>query len=395
MLVGLVTTFRANRKEPLATVLARIHAAFRQSGEPDPQIEFVFADSGLPGRVSSVDRVLKRFPEMERFHATVDGIFGQPAFRQLSNQEGTTAENEVLDFPTLLAIAEGVPKSFPFHSIAIRFTGPCLGVLPPGFRPSLAALAQGVESGILVGDSWWIDGRSRSLQALAIVDVPATGKKLPPLPAAVQAIFAACGKTQKVNQVALGDSSAPSTASGTAATDAATPPAPTADSLQKIAALARDYRTRMPAILESNPLPHQLPPLADALKANLGQNPGEKKPPLVADFQPLGFRVRGGSGVFTLRRKTPTNLTVELTIDVGTWSNLATAHYAILGPGFSAGVPLPIAASAVGAPQYPIGDAAQWAKIVANLAALTQALDATLLPEVEALAGPVPEWFEP
>jgi hypothetical protein len=394
MLVGLVTTFRANRKEPLATVLERIHSAFRQSGEPDPQIRFVFADSGLPGRVSSVDRVLKRFPEMERFHSTVDGILGQPAFRQLSNQAGTTAENEVVDFPTLLGIAEGVPKSFPFHSIAIRFSGPCLGALPPGFKPPLAAPAQGVDSGILVGDAWWIDGRSRSLQALAILEVPATGKKLPPLPAAVQTIFAACGKTQKVNQVALGDSSAVSTTPG-AAPSASAPPSPTPDNLQKIAALARDYRTRMPAILESNPLPHPLPPLAEALKANLGQNPGEKKPPLVAVFQPLGFRIRGGSGVFTLRRKTPTNLTVELTIDVGTWSNLATARYSVLGPGFSAGVPLPIAASAVGAPQYPIGDAAQWAKIVDNLATLTQALDATLLPEVEALAGPVPEWFEP
>lgn len=393
MLVGLVTTFRANRKEPLATVLERSHTAFRQSGEPDPQLRFVFADSGLPGRVSSVDRVLKRFPEMERFHSTVDGILGQPAFRQLSNQVGTTAENEVVDFPTLLGIAEGVPKSFPFHSIAIRFTGPCLGALLPGFKPPLAALAQGVESGILVGDSWWIDGRSRSLQALAILEVPGTGKKRPPLPAAVQTIFAACGKTQKVNHVALGDRAA-STTPG-AAPSASAPPSPTADNLQKIADLARDYRTSMPAILESNPLPHPLPPLAEALKANLGRNPGEKKPPLFAAFQPLGVRIRGGSGVFTLRRKTSTNLTVELTIDVGTWSNLASARYAVLGPGFSAGVPLPIAASAIGAPQYPIGDAAQWAKIVANLAALTQVLDASLLPEVEALAGPVPEWFEP
>jgi hypothetical protein len=395
MIVGLVTTFRANRKEPLATLLERIHTAFRQSGEPDPDVSFVFADSGLPGRVSSVDRVLKRFPEMEPFLTTVDGLPGQAPIRQLASPAETSAEVKILDFSTLLAIADGVPKSFPFHSIAIRFSGPCLGVLPEGFQPSLAALALGVESGILVGDSWWIDGRTRSLQALAIVDVPATGKKLPPLPAAVQAIFAACGKTHKVNQVRMGDSSAASTASGDASSDVTPPSTPTADNLQKIAALARDFRTRMPAILESNPLPHELPPLADALKANLGQNPGEKKPALVAAFKPLGFRIRGGSGVFTLRRRTPANLTVELTIDVGTWSNLASARYAVLGPGFSAGVPIPVAASAVGATQYPIGDAAQWAKIVANLAILTQALDATLLPEIEALAGPAPEWFEP
>jgi hypothetical protein len=46
MLVGIVTSFRSNRKEPLAVPFQRIHAAFPQSGEPEPLFRFVFADSG-------------------------------------------------------------------------------------------------------------------------------------------------------------------------------------------------------------------------------------------------------------------------------------------------------------------------------------------------------------
>lgn len=139
----------------------------------------------------------------------------------------------------------------------------------------------------------------------------------------------------------------------TAESGSATDPKPNPEILQEIAVLARDYRSRIPAIVEEHPFPHELPLLAEVLHANLGQNPGEKKRALVVAFQPLGFRIRGGSGIFTLRWRSPTNLTVELTIDVGTWSNLVSARYAVLGPGFSASVPLPAAASSLGAPHYP------------------------------------------
>ena len=45
--------------------------------------------------------------------------------------------------------------------------------------------------------------------------------------------------------------------------------------------------------------------------------------------------------------------------------------------------------------QYPIGDTANWEKIVANIAAVADELDRTFVPEIEAAVGPAPEWFEP
>jgi hypothetical protein len=36
----------------------------------------------------------------------------------------------------------------------------------------------------------------------------------------------------------------------------------------------------------------------------------------------MGYDCRGESGTFPLRRRTPADLTVELLLDVGTWSSL-------------------------------------------------------------------------
>ena len=67
MRVALLTTFVASRKEPLAEMLQRIYQAFSGAGLGEPAIRFNFGDTQLPGSVSSVDRVLKRHPELARF----------------------------------------------------------------------------------------------------------------------------------------------------------------------------------------------------------------------------------------------------------------------------------------------------------------------------------------
>jgi hypothetical protein len=107
----------------------------------------------------------------------------------------------------------------------------------------------------------------------------------------------------------------------------------------------------------------------------------------------MGYSCRGESGTFTLRRRTPTNLTLELFLDVGTWSNSVTAIFHVLGVDFRATLMLPVAANAFG--QYPIGDAERWQNIVENLAALVAELERSFVPEIEAAAGPSPEWYQP
>jgi hypothetical protein len=105
--------------------------------------------------------------------------------------------------------------------------------------------------------------------------------------------------------------------------------------------VVRSYRARFAEVLDRAALPHDLPAPLELLKTGLGETPGPKKPALVRAFAPLGYDCRGGSGTFTLRRRTSGNLTVEIGLDVGTWSNLLLAMFRVYGWA-SAIFPIPV-----------------------------------------------------
>ena len=66
-----------------------------------------------------------------------------------------------------------------------------------------------------------------------------------------------------------------------------------------------------PRFVDRANLPHDLPPNQEAFTA--GVTSGPKKPELVRAFTPMGYDCRSESaGSFTLRRRTPGNLTAEL-----------------------------------------------------------------------------------
>lgn len=385
MQLALVTTFAASRKEPLVETLERVRAAFLAAGEGEPQVTFMLSDGQIV-RVSSIDRVLKRHPELARFDQTIEPFPGGPPMRVLTNRvEAGAGAGEQVDFAVLAEIARGVPKSFPFHVAGIRFALPVfaggtdLPVYPGDMRP-----------GIIVNDSWWVSGRQRSVLALTIVEAEAAAKKLPAVPAMVAQIFAACGKAKSTTQVPL----IPGMPTKPEVDPAATK---TANDLR---ALMQDYKARIAEIVERAGLPHDLPSMQEALATRLiGEGSGPKKPELVRVFGPLGYDCKGGHGTFTLRRRTATNLTVELEIDVGTWSNSCSASLSVdtlsSGVAMSALLRLPVTKRAIEAPQYPIGDAERWRMIVENLGALVAELDRTFVPAVEAIAGPAPEWYQP
>jgi hypothetical protein len=60
-----------------------------------------------------------------------------------------------------------------------------------------------MTSGVMVGDSWRISGRKRSLSALMIVDADLESKALPPPPEPLAVVLAACGKAKSTIQVSL------------------------------------------------------------------------------------------------------------------------------------------------------------------------------------------------
>jgi hypothetical protein len=387
MRVELHTSFAASRKEPLLQAMDRVRQAFLDAGLGEPAIHFTFGDGALRGSISCVDRVLKRHPELEPFVTAGVPSPLNPGARRISNQPGSPSAGQPLPYTTLQAIAAGVPRSFPFHGIALHFTAPEFGEIPHN------PLLPNVMAGVLLSDSWWVNGRNRSLSACTVVEAEAASKKLPPLPPAVAAVLAACGKVKRTVQVPI---AAPT---GTAARMPVLPGAVSnvnPEAALKVREIVLDYRARMSEILAQASLPHLLPTTREALQeTGLGVTAGPKKPALEAAFQPLGYSCRGGSGTFTLRRRTPSNLTVELYMDVGTWSHSVIAMFRVLGLGFKASLTLPVSENAASGGQYPIGPPERWQKIVENYAALVAELDRSFVPAIEAAAGPSPEWYQP
>jgi hypothetical protein len=390
MRVALLYTFAASKKEPLVAMLDRINKAFLDSGLGEPVIRFNFGDPMIGGGVSSVDRALKRFPELERFVTTKEPMPGIPGARRISNGPISEGAGQVVAYSTLQAIAAGVPRSFPFHSVVFHFHTPEFGDLVPTALNSAAMMA-----GVLLSDSWWVNGRNRGLSACAVVEADPANKKLPPPAAAVAALLSACGKIRRTVQAPLADKAATQLTAVRLPTGMAIPSA-NPEALRAAQGIVADYRARMKEVVERAALPHQLLPPVEALRATaLGVSSGPRKPALERVFKPMGYSCRGESGTFSLRRRTAANLTLELHLDVGTWGHKVISIFRVWGLGFKAGLILPVSANEAVGGQYPIGDAAQWEKITENLGAVVKELERSFVPEIEKAAGPSPEWYEP
>jgi len=390
MRVAIVRTFAASRKEPLAEMLDRVHQGFLDVGHGEPSIQFNFGDSPIPGGVSSVDRVLRRHPELARFVTNAAPAVGIPGARRISNGPLSQGAGESIPFATLREIAAGVPRSFPFHSVAIHFHSPEFGK-----RPSASVQTAEFMAGVLVVDSWWVNGRNRSLSACTIVEADPAAKKLPPPSEALATIFAGCGKIRRTVQVPMAEPG--EVAPGVRSTMGVVVPSPNPQAVQAVQPIVLDYRARMAEIVERARLPHDLPAsgIEARKEAPLGLSSGPKKPALERVFKPMGYGCRGGVGTFTLSRRTAANLTAELHLDCGTWSHSLLAMFRVFGAGFKATLFLPVTANAIPQAQYPIGNAERWEKIVENLGALVAELDRTFVPDIERAAGPSPAWYRP
>jgi hypothetical protein len=429
MLVAVFTTFAASRKEPLVEMVGRVHAGFLAAGFGEPTVRLSLSDPpaspeitavqqamGIK-RVSSIERVLKRWPELGKFAREAGSAAHHGGkTRTLSNL--TASGVDPVDFAILTEIARGVPRSFPFHGISLHFSaagfseGPALPAIPDARTLSML-LSAGVDigagtstsGGVSVQDSWWVNGRQRSLSAMRVIEADPGAKKLPPPPPNVAAVLAACGKPRRTIQLPLVLPAADAPPERTVPLDAAA-----SETGEAIRTVVQAYRAKMTELLETLPydLPHQVEAGTESVSVASGlPSTGPKKPDLVRAFAPLGYDCRGESGTFTLQRRTPSHLTVRLRLDVGTWFSAVMAALQVIGlkdgKGFKATLSLPVSRSAVrGAvrgvelpSQFPIGNPERWGKIVDNLAALVAALDRSFVPEIEAITGPSPEWFRP
>jgi hypothetical protein len=375
MRVAMHHSLDASKKEPLVELTGRIRQAFLDAGLLEPTIRFTLMGSGRVEGSSPIDRVLKRHPEMERFETFSALIPGGSESRLLTN----ASSGEAAEYSTILAIAAGVPRSYPFSAVVLHFHALAFGerlIGLPKFGNSLP--------GVMVTDNRWVNGRHRVLSVYTVAEAEADDKNLPPNPAPIDAVIKACGKVSRTDQVHL------------LAPDGRTivgsiPPS----NVEAVKAIVADYRARIKEVVDLAGLPHDLPPAAEIRLQNPGVLAGPRKPALETAFKPMGYVCRGGSGEFHLTRRTSGNLTVELYLDVGTWSHAVSAIFLVQGAGVKGSLAIPVSPREVSCGQYPIGDAHQWQRIVENLAAMVRELDRSFVAEIEKAAGPSPAWYQP
>jgi len=350
--------FKAERREPLGVLIRRVAAQFRQAGVL-PTMVASFTEGPCGMKISAINRALKKHPQLAALEREDAPLARMPSVRRLTNH-GTPHAFSMED---VLALADGVPRSLPFHDVTVQFRHADFGqATAPTRRPSSAP-------GITIQDSWWVNGRTRSLSALYSVDVDAAAKKMPDPPASIGSILAGFGKPRRSRQVFLKSSDTTAPAESGAAVHATEHSA--------IAPIVDKYRSEMRSLIERASLPYDLPPENEARRTNLGAS-GALKPTLVQVFGSRGFDCLGGNGIFTLQHRTGGNHVVELKLDVGTWSRSVMAMFRVRGPGYNATLELPVTIRAQRR-QYPIGDVENWERIVANLAMIVDELERTFV----------------
>jgi len=243
MHVAVQMEFKADRREPLGDMLRRIAAQFEQAGL-ELTTGATFSDGMVASKTSAIDRALKKYPHLAAFLREDAPFPSMPAMRRLTSQ-GTRP----FAMEDVIALADGMPRSLPFHAVIVQFRHADFdGTSPESSRPAPAF-------GVIVHDSWWVNGRTRNLSAAYSVDVYGAAKKLPDPPASVRPILDAFGKPRNRRQLVVQppDADEGSRDPGNAA---------------KLAPIVAAYRSAMQSLLQRIALPHDLPPARDVRRAN-------------------------------------------------------------------------------------------------------------------------------
>jgi hypothetical protein len=373
--------YRASRKEPFGAMLRRIYEGLGQGGVP-VLYRFTFADHLVPGMVSSVARAVKKFPHLASLVTTAPvAVVLRGPDPDKTGPPAIIGDATTLEFAQLAQVADGLPRSLPFRLADVRFYTDEFGKAPATVKTDTSAadaLLHGhFSTGMRASDTWWVNGRNRHLGAAYVVEVAERSRKVPLPGGALGAFLATLGKGRNVAQFPIAESEGGEKVVLKGKSQA--PP--------ELVALAERLRASMPELIAGARMPHAIA----SARAEHATSP--LKPALEKHFKPLGYACKGGSGIFTLRRRTAANHVVEVALDVGTWSRHLTGHFHVYMPDFQIRLPMPAAAE-LHAMQCDIGDAERWEKLVENMAAFTAHLDREVVPEVEKVAGPAPAWFD-
>jgi hypothetical protein len=353
-----------DKHDTLGAIVRRVHGAL-----PDLAIPARVYLSTMGGRGGSIcTRIVETAPSLRPCAQ------GRPVTVVSSFDEKVGAGVPVCtpDRAELAAIADGVPSRFPLEQAGFYY-GPVPALqltadLGPARRDRGGAFDVGAAE-IAVVAAHVGNGRQIFVRAGVIADPPPPdATRLPPLPAAAQALLDSLGTVQRQSQVilAVGDEQAQLRAA-----------APVIDAaLQALPALD-------PSIY-----PHAL-----ADDPPEGQAFGSVKTVLGAALRPLGYRYQAKAtrrGIWVFTRRTAARNELAITIDRGPMYGSLEAMLALAGPLWCHDLRIPLAP---GCTKLRTWTEATTRRLADNLAAAVAALEPHLLAAVEPHRPPGAAWF--
>jgi hypothetical protein len=363
--------YRVEKKDDPGAAVERIERAVAQSGSGTHHIAFLFLDAVLGRQKSALEYLAKCYP-----------IFGdfRTSAKLLPTRETPMITGEGVPAETLLEVARGIPRRFPFGTATFAWRD----VAPLDFAPELPAPDNSVANlyariagrfgmpGIVLVSKWGVPKRSLDLTAVVRLNSENGARKKPELPQVTQALLDAIGRRKTDDVFAV--------------PDADEAPAAKAAFSNVDDAFKRGHAMLMQRLPEL-----QLETLEIRARDVYGfESPGSVKEPLAQVLAPLHYapeRGGGSPGTMLFVKRTPEGHQLRVTVDRGTWANHFLGRFEIRSERWVRAMSIPLAPGDFPGHAYDLLDERQIHRLCDNLAIVVAEIERIVYPPVrDALA---------
>ncbi|MEH6940228.1 hypothetical protein V7056_20640 [Bacillus sp. JJ664] len=374
--------YTLNKHDKMELIFENIEKVLIKNRKQDKHNYFFFSDFTLKGHVSSVQRIVKKFPELAKFEIELEQDYAGEIlkYKALTNLPSNFSyydhryyKADVFDnvsFEVLKEIAYGIPRSFPCHKALFLFSG-----IDWSYKNEEETLDG--NSVMLIND-WWTPKRSILLKAKVSMEVPDEKcSKLKSLPKEIEEAISSIGRIKRNSLECVFSLEEKRKI----------------DEIYEKCKQLLDTKYKRSEILDLISFPFDL----SEEKFSTGAFNIPRKKTISKIVKKLGYNhlpKEGSSGFLVYGKLTENNNRIILEFDSGsTFYNLR-CNVIIQGPGWEHSfMELPCIKNSYG-DFFPISDENSLEKVVSNFGVVVDLLENKCFIDLEKLHGPAPKWFQ-
>jgi len=387
-----ILTYVLDKRNDLPTVFA---AALNAADVLSPgkfKKYFYLADSEN-GKISAVERAVKKHPVLTKYMYSIPDRLGKLAeHRVLSNMTDDWAPpnpNKIHDEvgpDVLLAIADGIPKTFPFMYATFvldRIDWFKTGTFrsPANHRHKASPYSPSdvrdyFSSSIIFQSKWGYSRRELTLHAVIELDPPAGAGSLPDVDSTVQDLLGSLGRIRNARIMAIASPEEEETLDGLAL---------------RANEVVNSYQQSLDEILSGVQLPHVL--VEPSSFCSSWDNVSAKKP-LANTFKGAGYRYlnnMSGQGLYFLCKRTERNNEILLVFDLAPMARTLSWNLVVQGPLWRHTLRMKFYPKTH--EQFSIAGQETLDQLVENARGIALSLEDAVVKDLEDIYGSAPGWF--